>query len=488
MFLGIDVGTSGVKAVILGDDGRVLDSASAPLDVQTPAPLWSEQDPDQWWASTGGAIRKLSPKLREAVMAIGLSGQMHGATLLGKDDRPLRPAILWNDGRSSAECAALQTREPRFLTLGGNLVMPGFTAPKLEWVRRHEPDVFAATTKVLLPKDYVRLRMTGGYASDMSDSAGTLWLDVAERDWSDPLLDACGLETHQMPELFEGTAAAGELRAEVASDWGMSRVPVCAGGGDNAASAVGSGVTQPGEALMSLGTSGVIFVATDTFRSNPDSGVHAFCHALPDRWHVMSVMLSAASCLDWGAKLTGCDGVDAFVALAESSPLSASTPLFLPYLSGERTPHNDPNAKGAFFGLTHATGPADLARSVLEGVAMGMADGLGAISQADISVDSLSVVGGGSRSRFWGQILASALQRPLDYREGADVGAALGAARLAAISLSPGAQDAWSVPPELLFSVASDADMADMYSQRRAQVSSLYHATQPISEGGYRAR
>ncbi|CAB5370611.1 unnamed protein product [Rhizophagus irregularis] len=256
MFLGIDIGTSGVKAVVLDTHGVVVGQGTAALSVQRPHPLWSEQDPEDWWKATSAAVLAIDPAVRRAVRGIGLAGQMHGATLLGADDRPLRPAILWNDGRSFAECAALEATTPEFRTLGGNIVMPGFTAPKLEWVRRQEPEVFAQVATVLLPKDYVRLRMTGEKASDMSDSAGTLWLDVAGRRWSDTLLAACGLTQAQMPRLVEGTDVAGMLRADIAEAWGISQVPVAGGAGDNAGGAAGVGVVTDGKALLSLGGAG----------------------------------------------------------------------------------------------------------------------------------------------------------------------------------------------------------------------------------------
>ena len=430
MYLGIDIGTSGVKAVIV-EDGVEIAQASAPLNVSRPHELWSEQDPGDWWTATEAAVLALPDNLRSGIVAIGLAGQMHGATMLGADDRPLRPAILWNDGRSFAECAELEASVPDLRQIAGNIAMPGFTAPKLAWVRQHEPDLFAQVQTVLLPKDYVRLLMTGEKASDLSDSAGTLWLDVAARDWSDELLAATGLTRDHMPRLLEGTEISGTLRADVAARWGMDQVPVAAGAGDNAAGAAGVGVVRDGEALLSLGTSGVIFVATQEFRPNPAGAVHAFCHCLPGMWHQMSVHLSAASCLDWAAGLMGLD-VPTLLAAAE-----AATPgpeLFLPYLSGERTPHNDPHVRGAFLGLSNESGQGQLALAVLEGVAFAHADGLAALQAAGTRVEALSVIGGGARSRFWGTILAATLGVRLDYLDGGEVGPALGAARLAQIA------------------------------------------------------
>ena len=330
MYLGIDVGTSCVKAVLVDEHDTVVDQASAPLTISRLHPLWSEQQPADWWAATNGAVASLDPKKRAGVKIIGLAGQMHGATLLDKNMQALRPAILWNDGRSGAECAALEAAVPELGQITGNRAMPGFTAPKLQWVRNHEPEVFAATNMVLLPKDYVRLRMTGDTASDMSDSAGTLWLDVAARDWSDTMLAATGLDRSNMPTLFEGNGVTGQLRAELAEAWGMARVPVVAGGGDNAAGAVGVGVVRPGDAFLSLGTSGVLFLANDGYRPNPAGGVHSFCHALPGRWHQMSVILSAASCVDWAARLCGVANAASLFALVEARGTPTTTELFRP--------------------------------------------------------------------------------------------------------------------------------------------------------------
>lgn len=436
MYLGIDIGTSGVKAVIVGDEGAVLAQATAPLAVSRPEPLWSEQDPHDWWSATEAAVSALDPRLRSGVRGIGLAGQMHGATLLGADDAPLRAAILWNDGRSFAECAELEQAEPRSRAITGNLAMPGFTAPKLLWLRNHEPDVFTGIATVLLPKDFVRLRMTGDKASDRADSAGTLWLDVAGREWSDAMLAATGLSRAAMPALFEGTQITGMLRAEVAVRWGMDRVPVVAGGGDNAAGAAGVGVIADGDALLSLGTSGVTFVATERFRPNPDEAVHAFCHCLPAMWHQMAVQLSAAVCLDWAASQLGLGGPGELLARAEPVPAGSGPELFLPYLSGERTPFNDPHVRAAWLKLGNETTPASLAAAVLEGVAFGLADGLDALQQAGTRVEEFAVLGGGARALHWGAILAAVLNARLVYIEGGEVGPALGAAKLAQVGVT----------------------------------------------------
>ncbi len=474
MYLGIDIGTSSVKAILMDEVGLVVEQASAPLAVSRPQPLWSEQDPTDWWAATNRAVSDLDLQKRRAVRAIGLSGQMHGATLLGTDNRPLRPAILWNDGRSADQCAALEAAIPDLGQITGNRAMPGFTAPKLHWVRENEPEIFSQVKTVLLPKDYVRLRMTGEMASDMSDSAGTLWMDVAKRDWSDVMLAATGLDRSQMPKLFEGCEVTGQLRAELAEAWGMGRVPVVAGGGDNAAGAVGVGVVRSGDAFLSLGTSGVLFLANDGYRPNPAGGVHSFCHALPDRWHQMSVILSAASCIDWAAKLCGVADAGAMFAAVEARGKPCDTELFLPYLSGERTPHNDPHAQGVLFGMTHETDSAALAQAVLEGVAFAFCDGMDALLDSGATLDTITVIGGGARSAYWGRILSAVLNRPLVYRDGGEVGPALGAARLAQLADTGGTVEEICPAPSILSVVEPDSALTDLYASRITTYRTLY--------------
>lgn len=479
MFLGIDLGTSSVKAVLVDGDQRVVDHESAPLDVSRPHPLWSEQDPEDWWAAADRAMRALAARRgREVsgVRAIGLSGQMHGATLLDAADRVLRPAILWNDGRSADECRELERREPRCREITGNAAMPGFTAPKLLWVARHEPDVFAHTARVLLPKDFLRLRMTGEAISEVSDAAGTLWLDVGHRRWSSEMLAATGLAESAMPRLVEGSQPAGVLRDEVASDWGLPRgVVVAGGGGDNAAGAVGAGAVADGDAMLSLGTSGVLFVAGSAFRPNPRGGVHAFCHAIPGTWHQMAVLLSAASCLSWLEQAAGAASVADLLG-DEDDPAVPPDPgvVFLPYLSGERTPHDDPFARGVFFGLTHSTTRSDLGRAVLEGVAFAFADGADVLRDAGTTIGRVSLLGGGARSRLWSRILASALGHELVHSSGAEVGPAFGAARLARLAVtgeSP-AQVCTPLPVDRTFS--PEPELVERYARRRPLFRALY--------------
>ena len=477
-FLGIDLGTSEVKLLLIDGSGAVVGRAAAPLTVSRPAPLWSEQDPADWSTATTRAVEQLrgtAPAAFARLRGIGLSGQMHGAVLLDGQDRVLRPAILWNDGRSHAECDELTAAAPRLHAIAGNLAMPGFTAPKLLWVRKHEPELFDRVRSVLLPKDYLRLLLTGDKVSDPSDAAGTLWLDVARRDWSDELLAATGLTRAHMPRLVESNAPSGVLRAELADAWGVGRDVVVAGGaGDNAASAIGIGATAPGSGFVSMGTSGVLFVVNDRFRPNPASAVHAFCHALPQRWHQMSVMLTAASALRWFCQLSGTTEA---ALLEEIEALGAdelaAAPVFLPYLAGERTPHNDPFATGAFHGLTHETQRAHAGYAVLEGVAFGMADGLAALRAAGTDVTRLSIVGGGARSRFWAQRRPDALGVVIARQAAADAGGALGAARLGRMATGAGVDESCP-PPPITDRCTPSPQRQDLLARRLAVFRSLY--------------
>lgn len=437
MFLGIDLGTSEVKVVLMDEHHVIRAGRGVSLSISRPHPQWSEQQPEDWWEALLRACDELTSthahEMRQ-VRAIGLSGQMHGAVLLDQQHHVLRPAILWNDGRSALECSELEASVPALLQITGNMAMPGFTAPKLNWVQKHEPDVFAKIAMVLLPKDYLRFRLTGEFVSDCSDAAGTLWLDVAKRDWSADMLSASGLTREQMPKLVEGSEASGLLSVALCQRWGMSAGVVVAGGaGDNAASAIGMGAVESGQGFVSLGTSGVIFAVSDQFRPNPESAMHAFCHALPNRWHQMSVMLSAASCLRWVTKLTG--QVNEAELLAKVADLDesalANAPIFLPYLSGERTPHNDASATGSFIGLTHDHQAAHLGYAVLEGVSFGLKDGLQTLLSAGQTIEELTLVGGGARSDYWAQLLANILNVRMLTADGGEAGGAVGAARLA---------------------------------------------------------
>ncbi|WP_336983411.1 MULTISPECIES: xylulokinase [unclassified Cedecea] len=434
MYLGIDIGTSELKALLIDGQGEILGSAHAALTVQRPHPHWAEQDPEAWWQATQQVVSTLRQQIPDAwakIRAIGLSGQMHGAVLLDDQGKVLRPCILWNDTRSAEQCARLTAEHPKFLTISGNLVMPGFTAPKLRWVAEHEPEIFSRVDKVLLPKDYLRWRLSGAFVSDPSDAAGTLWLDVAKRDWSDKLLAATGLTRSQMPRLVEGSEVSAVLRSALATEWGLSSgVNIAGGGGDNATSAVGVGAVNSGDAFISLGTSGVIFVVNDELQTRPESGVHAFCHALPQRWHQMSVMLSAASCLRWVCNLLSVTESQLMEEMADlSDEQKKHAPVFLPYLSGERTPHNDAHAMGSFFALNHETSRALLGYSVIEGVTFGLADGMAVLETSRSQITQCSLTGGGARSAIWAQLIADVLDVPIVTHPASSSGA-LGAARL----------------------------------------------------------
>ena len=486
MVLGFDIGTSGVKAVLLDEDGAVRYQATAEHPVANPRPLWSEQDPDAWWQSCRAALATLQSQGAplNAVKALGLSGQMHGATLLDAHNRVLRPCILWNDGRSHAECAELEASLPDFRDRCGNMAMPGFTAPKLLWVRKHEPDLFARIAKVLLPKDYLQWRLTGQFASDMSDAAGTLWLDPAQRDWDDALLAETGLNRSHMPTLHEGCHIVGELTADAAAALNLPRVPVVAGAGDNAGGAVGVGIINPGQGFLSLGTSGVVFVVSAAHHACPERTVHAFCHCLPNRWHQMSVSLSAANSLAWLARTLERE-VGELLARLEASGKTQTPVLFLPYLSGERTPHNDPRAVGQFHGLTNASDLNDLTLAVLEGVAYSFCDGLDALRAAGSEPRELDLIGGGARSPFWRQLLADALDLPLVYRAGGEVGPALGAARLAMIGAAGGDVEAaigriCTQPPPQNHYAPRPAQTA-YHRAQWARYRQLYTLTQPLN-------
>jgi len=482
MFIGIDLGTSGVKAILMDEEGNILASQTEPQPISRPHPLWSEQDPEDWWQATNRAIRALSKKYQlHGVKALGIAGQMHGAVLLDESNNVLRPAILWNDGRCEEECNILEAEVPSSRQITGNLMMPGFTAPKLLWVKRHEPEIFDKVRKVLLPKDYLRFRITGVFASDMSDAAGTMWLDVAKRDWSDELLAACGLSREHMPSLHEGNEITGYVTSEIASQWEMAPCAVVGGAGDNAAGAIGVEMVDAGSAILSLGTSGVYFTVTDGFLSDPEKAVHSFCHALPGRWHLMSVMLSAASCLTWITNLLQIDSVPSMIALAQTAKTNAGDLYFLPYLSGERTPHNNPNAKGMFFGLTHEHGTAEMALAVLEGVGFGLAGGMDAVHASGVKPESITLIGGGARSSFWRQMLANISGETLDYCTGGDTGPALGAARLAQMAgLSDKEFDGFLPVLELEERHFPDPVAHERYLKKREIFSELYHRLVPL--------
>lgn len=478
MYIGLDLGTSGLKALLVNENQQILGEASAPLSVLRPHPGWSEQRAEDWI----NAADIVMAALREAhdlsgVRAIGLSGQMHGATCLDKEGRPLRPSILWNDTRASDEAAILDGNTA-FRDVTGNIVFPGFTAPKLVWMAGHEPELFEATAKVLLPKDALRLYLTGEAVSEMSDASGTSWLDVGKRDWSDSLLAECGLTREHMPRLVEGSEVSGELRAELASHWGLpSGVVVAGGGGDNAASAIGAGVSKAGEAFVSLGTSGVLFAASDAYQPEPASAVHTFAHAIPDTWHQMGVILSATDSLNWYAQLVG---QSASALTGDLGDLQApGRGLFLPYLGGERTPINDAKVRGAMVGLEHQTDQASGTRAVIEGVTHAFRDSFDALTSTGTRIDSLIALGGGSQSGYWLKAIATSLRLPIQVPVAGDFGAALGAARLA--MMADGASPEIATQPEMLGAIEPDLHLSDAFDEARDRYHATYDALKDLS-------
>ncbi|WP_111559155.1 xylulokinase [Paracoccus sediminilitoris] len=455
-YLGIDLGTSGLRALLVGDDGQPVGAAESHYHARNPHPGWSEQDPADWitaFRDAVGQLRDRHPEFSD-LRGIAVAGHMHGATVLGADDQVLRPCILWNDTRSHVQAASLDA-QPEFRALTGNIVFPGFTAPKLDWMAAQEPELRAKVAHVLLPAAYLNLWLTGDHVGDLSDASGTSWLDTAARDWSDDLLGRTGLDRTEMPRLVEGSEPAGQLRAELAAEWGLRNpVTVAGGAGDNAAAACGIGAMTEGAGFVSLGTSGVLLMARDGYRPAPETALHSFCHAVPDTWYQMGVMLSATDCLNWLARITGATPADLTAGLGD---LRAPGPVrFLPYLSGERTPHNDPRIRGSFTGLALATDRDDMTRAVLEGVAFGLRDSLEALRATGARPDSLMAIGGGARSRYWLQVIATALDVTLDLPAGGEFGAALGAARLAMVASGAGDVAQVMTPPQITDRVAPD--------------------------------
>jgi len=435
-FLGIDSSTTSVKALLADEQGQVLGTTLTELSLSTPKPLWSEQNPHDWWDATVSSIRQLLAQTNtkgDEIAAIGLTGQMHGLTMLDKNGEVLRPAILWNDQRTASQCDEIRwfIGRERLIQLTGNDALTGFTAPKILWVREHEPEVFTKTHHVLLPKDYVRYRLTGDYATDLSDASGTLLLDVKNRQWSTEVLKALEIPLAWMPKVYEGTAVTGSVSALAAAATGLKAgTPVVGGGGDQAAQAVGVGAVESGIIALTLGTSGVIFASTDKPFIEAEGRMHAFCHAMPNRWHMMGVMLSAAGSLRWYRDTIAPQiDFDTLVNAAATVPVGSEGLLFLPYLTGERTPHPDPLARGGFIGLTLRHTQAHLTRAVLEGVAFGLRDGFELMKGAGLTdIKQVRVSGGGAKSPLWRQILADVLGVELvtvNTTEGAAYGAAL---------------------------------------------------------------
>jgi xylulokinase len=471
MFIGLDLGTSGLRALLIDVSGCVVGEADSSYDVAHPNVGWSEQDPNDWTLACKvvmADLRDAHPKAFEAVRGIGISGHMHGATLLDQNGKVLRPCILWNDTRSHVEASVLDEM-PMFRTLTGNIVFPGFTAPKVRWVAKHEPEVFAKTAMVLLPKDYMNFWLTGSYSADMSDSAGTSWLDVGARDWSDDLLVATGLTRSQMPKLFEGSQVVGNLRQTIAEEYGLpSGVQIVAGGGDNASAACGVGAMSEGTGFVSLGTSGVLLVGRDGFSPKADSAVHTFCHAVPEQWYQMGVVLAATDSLNWLGRITGQRPADLTAELGDT--LRAPTAVqFYPYLSGERTPHNDSTVRAGFVGLDVATDRVEMTQAVLQGVSFALRDSLEALRMTGTNLDTILAIGGGTQSSYWVEMLATVLNLKLELPEQGDFGAALGAARLAICGVTGDAVVDVMKKPALAKTIVPNASMMDAYQVRYEQ-------------------
>jgi xylulokinase len=440
--LGLDVSTTATKAIVLDAEGRVAATAAAEYPYETPRPLWSEQDPTLWWDGTVRAVRQVLSGAGVSagdVEAVGLAGQMHGLVALDAGGGVLRPAILWNDQRTGAECDLIRDTvgAERLIAITGNDALPGFTAPKLVWVRRNEPDVWSRISHVVLPKDFVRFRLSGDLAVDRADGAGTLLFDLGRRDWSGEVLEALEIDPGWLPKTYEGPEVTGVISAEAADATGLRPgTPVVAGGGDQAAAAVGVGAVEPGVLSVSLGTSGVVFATTEAPLVDPRGRLHAFCHSVPRRWHVMGVMLSAAGSLRWfrDAFAPGV-GFSDLVEEAKDVPTGSDGLLFLPYLTGERTPYPDPRARGAFVGLTVRHDRSHATRAVLEGVAFGLRDSLELMRSIGIAgASQVRATGGGSRSPLWRQILADVLDTSVVTTSSTE-GAAQGAAMLAAVGV-----------------------------------------------------
>ncbi|MBK8616431.1 MAG: xylulokinase [Anaerolineales bacterium] len=484
-FLGIDTSTTSSKALLINDSGEVIAVASSPHTLQTPKPLWSEQDPLEWWEAVSASIRSVLEKAGisgERIAAVGLTGQMHGLVLLDEAGNVLRPAILWNDQRTQSQCDEIHQiigRE-KFIQITGNIALTGFTAPKILWVKENEPEVYAKAKHVLLPKDYIRYKLTGEYAMDKADGAGTVLFDLKLRDWSDEVLSALEIPRTWMPKTFEGTEFTGNVTAEAASLTGLKiGTPVAAGGGDQAAGAVGVGAVEPGIVGLTVGTSGVVFATTPSALIEPEGRLHAFCHAVPGMWHFMGVMLSAAGSLQWYRDTLAPDiSFDDLLNEAEAIPAGSEGLQFLPYLSGERTPHPDPLARGAFIGLTLRHSRAHMTRAVLEGVAFGLKDSFTLIQNAGLdTITQVRASGGGTKGALWRQILASVLEVEL-VTVNTTEGGAYGAALLAGVGAGvwPDVASACKACVKLTGSTLPDPKQMDVYRKSYKVFQGLYPA------------
>ncbi len=484
MYLGLDLGTSGLRAILMrAEDGAVLAASERGYGVARPHPGWSEQNPADWLAACAAAVAALRaqvPGAFAALRGVGLSGQMHGAVLLDSAGKVLRPCLLWNDTRAAKQAATLDA-DPDFRAITGNIVFPGFTAPKLDWVRILEPEIFSQVAKVLLPKDYLRYWLTGEMLGEPSDAAGTSWFDTGARDWSDTLLEKCRLTRGQMPALVEGSAVSGRLLAARRAEWGLKGpVIVAGGGGDNAAAACGVGCVSEGQGFVSLGTSGVLLAARNRYAPAPGTAVHTFCHALPNRWYQMGVILSATDALNWLSRTCG-QSPGALSALTGAALTAPSNVTFVPYLSGERTPHNDATIRAAFIGLDITTDQAELTRALMQGVAFALRDSLGALGATGAKLARLLAIGGGARSEYWLKVLATVLTLPLDLPKAGELGAALGAARLGVLADTGAPPETIITAPEIARSILPDPALTAAYDAAYQRYRALYPALKPFA-------
>ncbi|MGR3803330.1 xylulokinase [Marinibacterium profundimaris] len=476
MFIGLDLGTSGLRALLVTETGDVVGQAEAAYPAEHPHPGWSEQDPADWIRALGTVLTELRaahPEAMAAVKGLATSGHMHGAVTLDAGGAVLRPAILWNDTRSHAEAAELDAT-PGVRDLSGNIVFPGFTAPKLVWMARNEPELFARVATAMLPKDYLNLWLTGRATSEMSDAAGTSWLDVGARAWSDELLAASGMRADQMPELLEGSDVVGPVLPERAAELGLPEgCLVVAGGADNAVAACGIGALGEGQGFVSLGTSGVLLAGRDGFAPRAESAVHTFCHAIPGAWYQMGVVLAATDSLNWLGRITGESPAALTGALGDD--LQGPGPVrFLPYLSGERTPHNDSVLRGAFLNLDIATDRTAMAKAVMEGVSFALRDCLDALKGTGARLDRVIAIGGGARSLYWCKLLATVLDLPVDRPEAGEFGAALGAARLAICGVTGADPSAVMTPPAIAETIDPDPTLVPAFAEAQARFRGSY--------------
>ena len=486
MLLGIDVSTTSVKALLVDNNGEIVKSSTSPLTLSNPRPLWSEQNPEDWWQAAVTSITNVVDD-SDDIAAIGLTGQMHGLVLLDEDGEVLRPAILWNDQRCAEECDEIRSRlgKERLIQISGNDALTGFTAPKILWLARREPEVYARARHVLLPKDYLRYKLTHDYAMDKADGSGTLLFDLEQRDWSSEIVNALGIPAAWLPPTFEGSEITGRVTREAAAVTGLKEsTPVVAGGGDQSAQAVGVGAIRPGVFAVTMGTSGVVFAATESALIEAEGRLHAFCHAVPDRWHLMGVMLSAAGSLQWYRDALY-PNVSFEELVSEAANLTAGSDglLFLPYLCGERTPHPDPLARGAWVGLTNRHTRAHLTRAVLEGVAFGLKDIFSLMQSVGMrEIEQVRVSGGGAKSTVWRQILADVLESEL-VTVNTTEGAAYGAALLAGVAAGvwPDVDVACAQTIRVSDRIIPNAANISRYAEMYRQYQSLYPALRPIS-------